>query len=67
MAELVLVFCLLSSPSSCQEERPVLEQLSLTSCLVEGQQYASDWLAEHPKWALSRWRCEQNKPQQRAS
>ncbi|HEX9490704.1 MAG TPA: hypothetical protein VF930_10490 [Stellaceae bacterium] len=67
MAELVLVFCLLSSPSSCQEERPSLEQMSLTSCLVQGQQYASDWLADHPKWVLSRWRCEQNLPRQRAS
>lgn len=67
MAELVLVFCLLSSPSSCQEERPALEQMSLAACLTEGQQYAADWLAEHPKWTLSRWRCEQNVPRQRAS
>jgi len=67
MAELVLVFCLLSSPSSCQEERPALEQMSLIACLTEGQQYAADWLAEHPKWTLSRWRCEQNVPRQRAS
>jgi hypothetical protein len=67
MAELVLVFCLLSSPSSCQEERPALEQMSLTACLTEGQQYAADWLAEHPKWVLSRWRCERNVPRQRAS
>lgn len=44
-----------------------MEQMSLTSCLVQGQQYASDWLADHPKWMLSRWRCEQNVPRQRAS
>ena len=26
-----------------------------------------EWLAEHPKWMLSRWRCERNVPRQRAS
>lgn len=44
-----------------------MAQMSLTSCLVQGQQYASDWLADHPKWMLSRWRCEQNVPRQRES
>ncbi|HJT07897.1 MAG TPA: hypothetical protein VJ747_13275 [Stellaceae bacterium] len=67
MAELVLVFCLLSSPTSCQEERPALEQMSLKACITEGQFYAADWLAEHPKWTLSGWRCERNVPRQRAS
>jgi hypothetical protein len=67
MAELVLVFCLLSSPASCQEERPFLGQLPLMACLVQGQQYATEWLADHPKWQLSGWRCEQNVPHQRSS
>lgn len=67
MAELVLVFCLVSSPGSCQEERPYLDRLPLAACLVQGQQYATEWLADHPKWALSGWRCEQNVPRQRAS
>jgi len=31
---------------------------------VRGQHYASEWLAEHPKWRLSRWRCERNVPRQ---
>jgi hypothetical protein len=67
MAELVLVFCLMTSPTSCQEERPLMTQLPLMSCMVQGQQYAQEWLADHPKWELSRWRCEQNVPRQRAS
>ena len=67
MAELVLVFCLLSSPTSCQEERPAFEQMSLRDCMTEGQIYAADWLAEHPKWTLSGWRCERNVPRERAS
>jgi hypothetical protein len=39
-----------------------MEGLSLQVCLIHGHQYALEWLAEHPKWRLSRWRCEQNVP-----
>jgi hypothetical protein len=67
MAALVLVFCLASAPGDCQEERPLFADMSLMSCLVQGQRYASDWLADHPKWTLSGWRCEQNVPRQRQS
>jgi hypothetical protein len=59
LTALVLVFCLQGAPSSCTEQRP-LEDLSLQACLIRGQQIASEWLAEHPKWRLSRWRCEQS-------
>jgi len=44
------------------DERPVYEEMSLTSCMVQGQQIASEWLAGHPTWMLTRWRCEQNVP-----
>jgi hypothetical protein len=46
------------------EQRPI-DDLSLEECLVRGQHYASEWLAGHPKWMLSRWRCEQNIPRQK--
>jgi hypothetical protein len=49
----------------CQEERPQLEGMSLTACMVQGQQIAQEWLADHPKWMLAGWRCEQNIPRQR--
>jgi hypothetical protein len=64
MTALVLVFCLQATPTSCTEQRP-LENLSLRVCLMSGEQYASEWLAEHPKWTLSRWQCEQNVPRRR--
>jgi hypothetical protein len=67
MAELVLIFCLAGTPSSCQEERPLVADMSLMTCLVQGQQYAANWIADHPKWTLSGWRCEQNVPRQRQS
>ncbi len=67
MVQLVLVFCLAGSPSSCQEQRPLIDDLSLMACMVQGQQLAQEWLADHPKWTLSRWRCEQNVPRQKES
>jgi hypothetical protein len=63
MTALVLVFCLQAGPTSCTEQRPI-EDLSLQAYLVRGQRYASEWLAEHPKWMLTRWRCELNVPRQ---
>ncbi len=63
MTALVLVFCLQSTPAFCTEQRPI-EDLSPQACLMRGEQYASDWLADHPKWMLSRWRCEHNVPRQ---
>jgi hypothetical protein len=64
LTALVLVFCLQGAPTSCTEQRPS-EDLSLEACLVRGQHYASEWLAEHPKWMLSGWRCEHNVPRQK--
>jgi hypothetical protein len=56
MAALVLVLCLTAALGHCQEERRLLADLSLMSCLIQGQQYASDWLVDHPTWTLSGWR-----------
>ena len=57
MVQLVLIFCLMASPSECREERPATEQLSLMGCMLGGQQVAEQWLIDHPKWTLERWRC----------
>jgi hypothetical protein len=46
------------------EQRPI-DDLSMQACLLRGQHYAAEWLAEHPKWMLSRWRCERNIPRQK--
>ena len=31
---------------------------SPTACLLEGQQFAQEWLEDHPGWTLTRLRCE---------
>jgi hypothetical protein len=64
MTALVLVFCLQTAPGSCTEQRPI-EDLSPQACLMRGEQYASEWLADHPKWRLSGWRCERSVPRQK--
>lgn len=64
MTVLVLVFCLQSAPGSCTEQRPFAD-LPLSACLKRGEQYALEWLSDHPKWTLSRWRCEIDVPPQR--
>ena len=55
---------MLAWQTHCTEERPLIQNMTLMGCMVEGQQIAQDWLASHPKWTLSRWRCEHNVPRQ---
>jgi len=62
MVHLVLTLCMMAWQSHCMDERPVFQDMSLTSCMVQGQQIAAEWLADHPKWMLANWRCEQNGP-----
>ena len=57
MVSLILIVCLAATPDVCQEERPPIEAVNGTSCMVQGQQLAAQWLDEHPKWALKGWRC----------
>lgn len=63
MIQLVLTVCLAVAPASCKEERPAFEG-SLLDCTVQGQIVAAQWLAAHPAYTLSRWRCEANKPRE---
>jgi hypothetical protein len=58
MVQIVFVFCLLASPTQCQEQRAPSESLSMMGCIVDGERLALFWLADHPKWTLARWRCE---------
>jgi hypothetical protein len=57
MVSLILVVCLTATPDVCREERPPMDVLSGASCMIQGQQLASEWLNEHPKWVLRGWQC----------
>ncbi len=63
MITLILVVCLTATPDVCREEQPPVEVASGTSCMIQGQQLATPWLDEHPKWALKGWRCKFGAPE----
>lgn len=64
LIELVMLVCLAAAPAECREERPATEINSVMACATQGQMVAARWLAEHPAFTLSRWRCEVNVPRQ---
>jgi hypothetical protein len=35
------------------------------ACVMRAEEYAANWLSDHPKWVLSRWRCERNVPREK--
>jgi hypothetical protein len=63
MIEMVLVYCLISDPAQCIEQRPRFEdELTPAACLMTAQQVALEYVKEHPQYHFSRWRCEADKP-----
>ena len=63
MIELVLVYCMVSDPNRCVEQRPVFENpLTPMSCMATAQNVAVAYVKEHPEWQFSHWRCEIDKP-----
>ncbi len=68
MVQLVLIYCLMSDTKSCIEKRPVSEfPLSAMGCMVSAQPIAADFLREHPNYTLNSFRCEINKPDEKAA
>lgn len=58
MVQIVFLFCLIASPTQCEEHRlPGIALNTMNECMTNGQTMAITWLDDHPKWALSRWRC----------
>lgn len=63
MIDLVLVFCLATSPTACVERRPLRDaNLGSMGCMVAAQPLAASFLREHPRYVLQSWRCEIDKP-----
>jgi hypothetical protein len=56
MIEIVMTFCLIAAPSDCRKERIAFEG-SLLACATAGQFAAAEWIATHPRWRVSEWRC----------
>ena len=65
MIALVVVYCLKADPAHCIERRDALTSYdSMAACTSQAEIAARDYLTAHPKWMLTRWRCEMNKPEE---
>ncbi len=65
MIDLVLVYCLATSPDRCLERRePLAPPASLTACSLSAQTTAQDHVRSHPAYRLKTWRCEVDKPRE---
>jgi len=66
MIELVLVYCLSVEPDRCMERREVREAVgSPIECTLKAQTVAQEWVVAHPRYRLSGWRCEVDRPAER--
>ena len=58
MMELVLVVCLASAPTRCEERSIGLyPDISATACLMQGQPQIAVWCEEHPGLSVARYSC----------
>ncbi len=65
MIELVLIYCLSSTPDRCMERREVREPVgSPIECTMKAQTIAQEYVVEHPRFRLQGWRCEVDKPRE---
>ena len=46
MVHLVLTLCLMAAQQQCRDERPLLEDMSVMACMMQGQQIAQEWLRD---------------------
>jgi hypothetical protein len=56
---ILLSVCLLTSPSTCREERISwnVDGAGGMACLVRAQELIAQWHETHQRWRVSSWRC----------
>ncbi|HEY0204160.1 MAG TPA: hypothetical protein VGC15_08430 [Acetobacteraceae bacterium] len=65
MIELVLMYCLSSDVAQCVQPREIREPMgSPIECAMRAQTLAQEFVIMHPKYRLSGWRCEVDKPRE---
>lgn len=58
MIELVLVYCLSSTPNQCLERhQPLDQQVNAMSCTLIAQTVAQEYIELHPTYRLARYTC----------
>ena len=59
--ELILSICLLASPGICKEEMLPFDNkqaLLPSRCIMEAPIAIAEWSETHPKWKVTKWRCD---------
>ena len=65
MIELVLLYCLSNDTAQCVQPREVREPMgSPMECTMRAQTVAQEYVVMHPRYRLSGWRCEVDKPRE---
>jgi hypothetical protein len=58
LIELVVTVCTLMLPNRCEDQHfSFSADMSLKQCVLNAQPYIAQWINEHPKWDVVRWRC----------
>jgi hypothetical protein len=59
LVALVLTVCSLTNPELCKREELIFEgDGNLAHCMAEAPPYIAIWTEQHPKWKVSRWKCD---------
>ncbi len=58
MMELVLIVCLQTDPSRCEERSIGLyPEMTAMTCMLQGQPQIATWTESHPGLRVERWTC----------
>ncbi len=62
MIVLAFTVCLFADPEFCEKKRLTFtERMTLFTCVMRAQPQLAKWAELHPKWRITRWRCEMAK------
>jgi len=59
MIELLFVACLSTAPDTCRERSLLYTDITPMTCAMGAQPELAKWVATHPNWTISRWKCQQ--------
>jgi hypothetical protein len=58
MTALVILACsILHDGGQCREFELTYADVSVMTCMMAGLPEVAKWGAEHPQWAVKRWKC----------
>jgi hypothetical protein len=59
MLTIVLSACLISNPNQCRDFKiPLDVNMDALQCAMAAPPYFAQWVEEHPKWQIRRWKCQ---------